>query len=119
MKKDEEATKQLMDQIAERKRLLEKRQREEKATQDAYNELAQKQLDEETAKVSDTTAVNKKELALYRQNLAQLKREQQIEQKRLDEILKQYQEGIQKKQDDDRCKVEMTKRKLHEVSTYL
>lgn len=114
-KKDEEADKQLRQQIQERERLMEERKREAKATQDAYNQLAQKQLDEEMAKVSNTTAVNKKELALYRQNLAQLKREQEIEQKRMDDILKQYQEGIQKKQDDDRCKVEMTKKKLHEV----
>lgn len=115
-RKREQTAKELREQIEKQKELLNQRKKEEQALNEAFSKLAQLELDKEQQGIKDYTAQAKREALLYRKHLRDLAEARKREEDELQVLLNNYQQEVQRKQDEAKCKIIEAKRKLHEVS---
>lgn len=113
-RKRDQLARELKEQVEAQRELMARRKMEEDALEAAFNKLAQLELQKELDMIKDTTSAAKKEMAMYRQELARLQVERKEEEKKLDRLLEEYRISVQKKQDEAKCKIEEAKRRLHE-----
>ncbi|KAK4885480.1 hypothetical protein RN001_001751 [Aquatica leii] len=110
----EECDKALRKQLETQHKLTEQRKKEENALDAAFVSLAQLEIERENAKKLNTSAIAKKELAQYHQNLIDLDELRKNEDRLFNELLEQYRKDIEHKQDEAKCKIAKARRKLQE-----
>ncbi|GJQ76526.1 hypothetical protein Trydic_g2229 [Trypoxylus dichotomus] len=103
---------ELRNQIKFQERVHADRAAEESKLDDALIYLSQLEYEREKNKFEDTTAASRQERIQYRSHLRELERERKEEEKKLDETLAEYRKGVEKKQDEARCKLLQAKQKL-------
>lgn len=112
--KRDQLAQELKEQLEIQKKIMAQRKLEEDALEEAFNKLAEIELQKERDKVKDTTLTAKKEMAMYKAEITRLQAERKEEEKKMDALLEEYRQQIQEQQDEARCKIEFAKRMLHE-----
>ncbi|XP_050305842.1 cilia- and flagella-associated protein 53-like [Anthonomus grandis grandis] len=112
IRKKDSAAQQIIEQMAIQKKLEEQRKKEENALDQAFNTLAQLELEREKAAIVNASGQARKETAMYRKHLKELEAERKHEEKKLNELLEIHRKEIERKQDEAKCKIVEAKRKL-------
>ncbi|CAH1116613.1 unnamed protein product [Phaedon cochleariae] len=112
IRKRNERAKELMEQIASQEQLLAKRKLEEDTLDQAFNQLAELEIQREKQAIKDFTTQAKRETAMYKKHLKELEEERKKEEKELDMLLETYRKEIEGKQDEAKCKILEAKKKL-------
>ncbi|KAK5647453.1 hypothetical protein RI129_002345 [Pyrocoelia pectoralis] len=112
-KKREAFDKEIRDQIETHERFVTERKKEENALDNAFNTLVQLEIEKEKATREDNTAIAKREMAMYRNNVAELERQRTEEDRKFNLMVEEYSKDIQRKQDEAKCRIEAAKRQLH------
>lgn len=114
-KKREKFARELREQLVLQEQFLAKRKEQENALDQAFRRLNDLEIEREQAKQEDTTTLAKKEMAQYRAHLKELEEERKREEIMLNKLLSEYQEIIEKKKEEARCKLTKAKRDLQKV----
>lgn len=117
-KKRDKFARELCEQIALQQQLIAKRKEQEDALDQAFRHLNETEIEKELAKKEDTTIIARKEMAQYREHLKQLEAERKQEEIILNKLLTEYQEMIEKKKEEARCKLLQAKKELQKVYLY-
>ncbi|KAF7270898.1 hypothetical protein GWI33_016162 [Rhynchophorus ferrugineus] len=112
-RKRDATAKELLEQIAIQEKLQAQRKMEENALDQAFNSLAQLEIEREKAAIKDITTQARRETELYKKHLQQLEIERKQEEKKLMELLEIHRKEVEAKQNEARCKIVEAKRKLH------
>lgn len=96
-----------------------KRREEENALEQAFKLLNEAEIERELSQMEDTSSIRKREMNQYRAHLKELENERKQEEAMLDKLLKEYQEMIEKKKDEARCRLMKAKRDLQNVEEFL
>lgn len=114
-RKRDEFARELREQIAVQEQFLAKRKAEEDALDQAFRRLNEMEIERELSKREDTTTMAKREMAKYRAHLKELEDERKQEEILLNKLIAEYQEMIEKKKDEARCKLKKAKQDLQKV----
>lgn len=98
---------------------LAKRKEEESALDQAFRRLNEMEIERELSKQEDTTTMARREMAQYRVHLKELEEERKQEEMLLNKLIAEYQEMIEKKKDEARCKLMKAKKDLQKVNSLL
>ncbi|RZC37371.1 coiled-coil domain-containing protein 11-like [Asbolus verrucosus] len=104
--------KELREQIALQEHYAAERKKAEDALNDALCRMAAAEVQREKQKIRDTTAVAKRETAIYRNHLKELEEERKLEERRLNELLEEHRKMIEKKQEEAICKLTHAREQL-------
>lgn len=114
-RKRDEFARELREQIASQEQFIAKRKQQEDALDQAFRRLNEMEIEKELSKQEDTTSVAKREMVQYRIHLKELEVERKQEEVLLNKLLAEYQEIIEKKREEARCKLKKAKEELQKV----
>lgn len=102
-------------QILEQQKFIDDRKKAEKTLDEAFTALTEMEINRERDAFKDTRLQAMREVAMYQQNLRELKQEKEREEKILGELVEQYRQMVLKKQEDAQCKIIAAKIELKKV----
>ncbi|XP_031329644.1 cilia- and flagella-associated protein 53-like isoform X2 [Photinus pyralis] len=112
-KKREAFAQEIKGQIEQHENFVGQRKKEENALDNAFNTLVRMEIEKEKAARADYSATAKREMAMYRENVAELEKQRIEDDRQLNMLLEEYTRNIQRKQDEAKCRIEAAKRQLH------
>lgn len=114
-RKRDEFARELREQLASQEQFMAKRKEQEDALDQAFRRLNDMEIEKELSKQHDTTKEAKREMAQYRAHLKELEKERKQEEELLNKLVAEYQEIIEKKREEAKCKLKKAKEELQKV----